>query len=276
MVIGLFDSGVGGLSVLRHVRALLPGEDLVYVADQHHVPYGSKPETAVRQFAEGITLFLRARGADLIVIACNTATAAALTWLRQSHPHIPFVGMEPAVKPAARQTRSGHVGVMATAGTFGSERYASLMHRFAHDIVVHEDACAGLVELIEAGRIEAAEMQARLRAILAPMLAAGVDTVVLGCTHYPFVRHQIATTAADLQPAASRPLAIIDPAPAVARQAAHVLAQVRAGDPPAATGRTQLFTTGDTAEMARLVSVLLGEMHPIQPASWQNGRVVAG
>ncbi|MCA9970488.1 MAG: glutamate racemase [Anaerolineales bacterium] len=272
-MIGLLDSGVGGLSVWRHVRALLPQEDLIYVADQAHVPYGSKPETAVRRFTEGITHFLRARGADLIVIACNTASAAALTWLRQTYPDIPFVGMEPAVKPAARQTRSGQVGVMATAGTFGSERYASLMRRFASNITVHEDPCAGLVELIEAGALETPAMRLRLRAILAPMLAQGVDTVVLGCTHYPFVRREIEAVAAELAPQA-RPLAVIDPAPAVARQAARVLAGLH-GRAPAA-GTTQLLTTGDPVEMARLVARLLDETHPVAAARWVNGRLVAG
>ena len=187
-MIGIFDSGIGGLSVLRHIRSQLPAADLVYLADQAHVPYGVRTLAEIRHFSQEITRFLLAQGSDLIVVACNTASGAALTYLRETFPQTPFVGMEPAVKPAARQTRSGMVGVLATVSTFGSPRYAHLMARFARTIQVFEDPCLGLVPLIEAGKVDAMETAVLLRRILTPMLTAGVDTLVLGCTHYPFVQ----------------------------------------------------------------------------------------
>ncbi|RMF39618.1 MAG: glutamate racemase, partial [Anaerolineae bacterium] len=194
-MIGVFDSGVGGLSVLRALRARLPRETYLYVADQAHVPYGPRPLLEVRRFAEGITRYLLGQGADLIVVACNTASAAALHYLRQTFSSVPFVGMEPAVKPAAEQTRSGVVGVLATPATFQGKLYASVVERFAHDVVVLQDTCPGLVEQIEAGALKAPETRRILERALHPMLAQGIDTVVLGCTHYPFVMPLIAEIA---------------------------------------------------------------------------------
>ncbi|MCZ7670573.1 MAG: glutamate racemase [Chloroflexi bacterium] len=233
--IGVFDSGVGGLSVLAQIHKQFPAENLLYVADQAHVPYGPRSLSEVQQFSAAITRFLLAQNARLIVVACNTASAAALNTLRRAFPDVVFVGMEPAVKPAARATKTGKVGVLATTGTFASERYAALMTRFAHDVVVYEDPCLGLVELIEAGEIDSPPVRALLRQVVTPMLAAGVDTLVLGCTHYPFVLptlRQIVGTAVSL----------IDPAPAVARQVGRVL---QASPVPAESwGRVTLLTSG--------------------------------
>ena len=264
-MIGIFDSGVGGLSVLRHVRAMLPAEDIVYVADQAHVPYGPRPASEIHGYAEGITSFLRDEGARLVVVACNTATAAALDELRATFPDFPFVGMEPAVKPGAARTRSGRVGVLATAGTFESQRYAMLMARFARGVTLLESPCEGLVPLIEAGRLEAPETELLLRRCLRPMLAAGVDTIVLGCTHYPFVLPLI-------RQIVGAGVHVIDPAPAVARQVLRLLAapQTLASGGPA-SGALSAYTTGNPAALAVLGEQLLGYPLPTQRLVWHNG-----
>lgn len=262
--IGIFDSGVGGLSVLRHLRRQLSHEGLIYVADQGHVPYGPRPLAEVYAFSEAITRFLLDQGAKLIVVACNTATAAALDDLRQAFPDVPFVGMEPAVKPGAEQTRSGRVGVLATAGTFVSQRYTDLMTRYASHVQLWENPCRGLVELIEAGRLSAPETEALLQDCLSPMLAAGVDTLVLGCTHYPFVMPLI-------RQIAGPEVAIIDPAPAVARQTARLLEQHGLQSDRQEPGDVQFYTTGDADRLQEQVEQLLGESWPVQALSWQEG-----
>ena len=185
--IGVFDSGVGGLSVLRALWHELPGEATLYLADQAHVPYGSKTLEEVRGFAEGITRFLLGQGAKLIVVACNAASAAALQHLRQVFPAVPFVGMEPALKPAAQGSLSRVVGVLATPVTFQGELYASLVDRFANGIRVLQHTCPGLVGQIEEGDLDGPGTRAILEEALLPMLAQGTDRLVLGCTHYPFV-----------------------------------------------------------------------------------------
>ncbi len=209
--IGVFDSGIGGLTVANAILGRLPRESIIYYADTAHIPYGRKSLADIRQYSWEITNFLLDQPCKAIVVACNTASAAALSFLRERFPDLTIVGMEPAVKPAAESTRSGVVGVLATAGTFKSERYAQLMERFASGIQVLQDPCTGLVELIEAGQTDSPETETLVRTILDPMLQAGADTFVLGCTHYPFVRPLISR----LLPEGS---VIIDPAPAVARQ----------------------------------------------------------
>ncbi|RME36964.1 MAG: glutamate racemase [Thermoflexia bacterium] len=176
-MIGVFDSGVGGLSVWREIVRELPGVPTLYVADQAHVPYGPRPLEEVRRFAEGITRFLLAQGATVVVLACNTASAAALHHLRALFPQVPFVGMEPAVKPAVQRTRNGRVGVIATPATFQGELFASLLTRFGRDARVLPQVCPGLVEAVEAGALEAPETEALLRSCLAPLLAAGIYEV---------------------------------------------------------------------------------------------------
>lgn len=264
--IGIFDSGVGGLSVLRHVQALLPAESIVYAADQAHVPYGGRSAENVRRLSTAVTRFLLAHDAKIIVVACNTASAAALSALRDAFPDVPFVGMEPAVKPGARSTRSGKVGVLATAGTFVSQRYASLMHRFAQDVTLFENPCVGLVELIEAGELDSAPTEALLRGVVAPMLAAGVDTLVLGCTHYPFVLPLLARLAGP-------DVTIIDPAPAVARQVQRQLAwrdALAADGPP---GALQAFTSGSAETLSQQIERLLDVRAPVTAVDpdWSAG-----
>lgn len=267
--IAVFDSGVGGLSVLRHLRTLLPHETFLYFADQAHVPYGPRPAAQILDFCRTITQLLLEQQAKAVVLACNTATAAALNELRADFPELPFVGMEPAVKPGAAATRSGKVGVLATAGTFESQRYASLMARFAQHVVLYENPCTGLVALIEAGKLQAAETRALLQACLQPMLEAGVDTIVLGCTHYPFVLPLI-------QEIAGPGVQIIDPAPAVARQTVRVLQAnellapgPRAGELPA-EGQWRALTSGDPRALARMAQRLLQLPLPVQGVRWSG------
>lgn len=266
--IGVMDSGVGGLSVLLHLRELLPSERILYVADQIHIPYGPRPPEQVRDFTAGITRFLLRRGAKLIVVACNTASAAALDYLRSAFPDVPFVGMEPAVKPAAYTTRSGKVGVLATPSTLNSNRYAALMARFAAGIEVYEDPCVGLVQLIEAGMLDAPETRALLQRVVDPMLAAGVDTFVLGCTHYPFVRPL-------LQELAGEQVAIMDPAPAVARQTRYVLQQRGLSAPDHQEGALRCFTSATTEQLDTLAQSLAGYMCNSEAVQWRGRELVA-
>ncbi len=261
--LGVLDSGVGGLSVVRHLLTELPAEDLLYVADQAHIPYGPRPAEEVRAFSAGITRFLLARGAKLIVVACNAASAAALDFLRAGFPDVPFVGMEPAVKPAAARTRSGRVGVLATPGTLNSHRYARLMARYAAGIQVYEDPCAGLVQLIEAGALEAPATRDLLRRVVGPMLEKGVDTLVLGCTHYPFIEPV-------LRQIVGEDVAIIDPAPAVARHTRNVLQLNQLVAPAGQDGTLRCFTSSDATHLEALATRLLGRVCPARVVRWQG------
>jgi glutamate racemase len=252
--IGVFDSGVGGLSVLKHLRDLLPQEDILYFADQAHVPYGQRSAENVRQLSAAVTQFLRDKHCKLIVVACNTASAAALSWLREIMPDMPIVGMEPAVKPGARATKTGKVGILATSGTFESQRYARLMAAYARDVSLVENPCTGLVSLIEAGKGDSAETEALLRPILEPMLAAGVDTLVLGCTHYPFVTPII-------RKLVGPDVTIIDPAPAVARQTKRVLTRLDLLNTDG--GNTVAYTSGNPNRFALQIENLLGSSLPV-------------
>lgn len=276
-VIGVFDSGVGGLSVAREIRRQLPSCPLVYFADQAHAPYGRRPLAEIRAFAGGIARFLLEAAAQVIVVACNTASAAALHWLRREFPAVPFVGMEPAVKPAAERTRTRHVGVIATAATFQGELFASLMSRYAGNVVVHTQVCAQLVPLVEAGELDSPRARAAVAGYLTPLLAAGIDELVLGCTHYPFLRPLI-------EEVVGPNVEVIDPAPAVARQVGRVLAQrgrpadageLRKDDGAAPADR--FYTTGVPARFQAAVRHLLGWQVHVEPASWDAvGRLRGG
>ncbi len=215
--IGLLDSGIGGLSVWREVVRLLPHERTVYYADTAHCPYGPKTQEEIIGRAVHITDWLLARQAKLIVVACNTATAAAIDHLR-THYTIPFVGMEPAVKPAALLSQSGVVGVLATRGTFKGRLYHETSERFAGHVKIIEQPGDGLVELIEAGKTDTPEMTALLHTYIDPMIAAGADHIVLGCTHYPFLIPAIRKITGDK-------VTLLDPAPAVAQRVKSLLEQ---------------------------------------------------
>ncbi len=262
--IGIFDSGVGGLSVLRAIRAQLPNENLLYFADQGHVPYGPRSLEEVRQFSEAITRYLLDHGAKLVVVACNTASAAALHYLRKTFPKTPFVGMEPAVKPAAEQTNSGVVGVLATPATFQGALYASVVERFASGVTVLQDTCSGLVEEIERGAVDGEKARQILESALRPMLGRGLDTVVLGCTHYPFAIPLIEAICGDS-------VRVIDPAPAVARQVERRLDALDLLNPQIG-GNVQLITSGEVAQLEKLVPQLCARNHPVHGVKWKNGK----
>ena len=221
-MIGIFDSGIGGLSVFREIRKLLPEEKYIYFSDNAHCPYGEKSKEYIIDRARHITDFLLSQGADIIVVACNTATAAAIKSLRAEYP-IKFIGMEPAIKPAAASTKTGIIGVLATAGTLKAEKYRDSKGRHAEDVTVVEHIGKGFVELVENGITSGQKAEAVVTESLEPLLDAGADTIVLGCTHYPFLSETIAKVASDLTP--SRQISIIDPAPAVARHILDVMTE---------------------------------------------------
>jgi glutamate racemase len=259
--VGVFDSGVGGLSVLRAIRQRLTYEDLIYLADQAHVPYGSRSLEEVRGYSEKITQYLLSRGAKVIVVACNTASAAALQYLRGRFPEVPFVGMEPAVKPAAESTQSGVVGVLATPATFQGELYASVVERFANDVTVLQHTCPGLVSQIEMGNLETVDTRAILEEALFPMIDQGIDTVVLGCTHYPFVIPMI-------QEIVGKATRVIDPAPAIARQVERVLDMHALRDVSASKGHIAYLTTGNPDRMQSFVKEMSGETVLVKQVQW--------
>jgi glutamate racemase len=256
-LIGIFDSGVGGLSVLREIRQQLPDARLIFLADQAHVPYGKHTLEEVRQFSEAATRILLDRGAQMIVVACNSASAAALHPLRQTFPLVPFVGMEPAIKPAAALTRSGIVGVLATRVTFDGPLYASVVERFAHGVTLLQNTCPGLVEQIEAGELNSPTTYAILEGALMPMLARGADAIVLGCTHYPFAMSVI-------QQIAGPEVAIIDPAPAVARQVKRLVELNGLGGDVTEISQTVYLTTGDAGKFGFVLEKLLGEKGKVE------------
>ena len=253
--VGVFDSGVGGLSVLGEIRARLPGEALLYVADSGHVPYGEKSPEYIRERCRRIAGFLLGEGAKALVLACNTATVAAVAELRALYPQLPIVGMEPAVKPAAAASRSGTVGVLATTGTLKSARFAALLDRFAVDVRVLTQPCPGLVECVEQGALDAPATRALLEGYVRPLLAAGCDTLILGCTHYPFLKPLLR----QLVPAEVQ---LIDTGAAVARQLERLLAErgLLAGGP---AQPARFWSSGAPAALARVLPALWGAAAPV-------------
>lgn len=249
--IGILDSGVGGLSVLRAVSERLPSENLLYFADQAHVPYGSRPREEVRQFTLNIVHYLLSQQVKLVVVACNTASAVALRYLRKIFPEIPFVGMEPAVKPAAEHTESGVVGVLATPSTFQGELYASVVERFANGVNVLQDTCSGLVEEIEKGALRSQTTYQILEKALLPMVNQGMDRVVMGCTHYPFVIPVIKEIVGER-------VEVIDPAPAIARQVERLLERHDLRFPNG-QGEVRVVTTGEVEALKDVLPRLIGE-----------------
>lgn len=260
-VIGVFDSGLGGLSVLREIRALLPTRELLYVADSAHCPYGALAADTICRRSLAIGRHLHAAGACALVVACNTATGAAIEMLRRQLP-LPVVGMEPGVKPAAAATRSGVIGVLATGPTLAAGRFAELVSRFAGGVEVLTQPCPGLVEQVEAGDLDGPETLELLRRYTAPMLARGADVIVLGCTHYPFLKPALARLL-------GREITLVDTGPAVARQLARVLADLPAGAADAAGAAAapvlRLLTTGDPDRVAPVAARFWGEPVVVAP-----------
>ena len=263
--IGVFDSGVGGLSVLRHIRAQLPHEHLMYFADSGHAPYGDKTEQFVVDRALAVTDFLLEHGAKALVVACNTATVAAIKAVRTRYPELPVVGVEPGLKPAAATTRNGKVGVLATARTLKGEKFLQLREQIsaATQAEFLLQPAVGLVDQIELGDLEAPAIAAMLEQYIAPLLDQGADTLVLGCTHYPFVKNGIERV---LRDHARQDVTLIDTGDAVARQlgrlleGAGLLRPTSLGGAAAATLRG--YTTADVGALAPAFSNLLG-LHPV-------------
>lgn len=280
--IGVFDSGEGGLSVLKEITRLLPEAEYVYYSDNAHCPYGEKSPEYIQNRARAITERLLTEGADVIVVACNTATAAAISVLRSEysdassqevrdkvreltggrHDHICFIGMEPAVKPAALGTKTGVVGVLATAGTLKGSKYLKTKESVDDQVNVFEHVGRGFVELVEEGRLSGSEAEDVVKASLGPLLSAGADIIVLGCTHYPFLLPV-------LQKVAGPDIRFIDPAPAVARQLVRVLKRdgmLSAGEASSALARNasavpssphvKLLSSGDPEPLHHLYGTI--------------------
>lgn len=267
--IGIFDSGAGGLSVWREIVRELPHEDTLYVADQVHMPYGPRTEEELRRFCTAITRYLVGQGCKAIVVACNTASAAALKHLREAFPSLPSIGMEPAVKPAAASTKSGVVGIMATPATFQGRLFQATVGRHAGSIRLVNQVCDGLAEQVERGELNTPATEALLRRYLEPMLAAGADTVVLACTHYPFVIELI-------RQIVGTEVQVIDPAPAIARHVRRTLGEHGLLSPRTAAGTHRFFSTGAAEGFASLLHRLLGVEGDVREATWQGAELVVG
>jgi len=248
--IGIFDSGVGGLSVYKELKKSLPGASFIYYSDNANCPYGDKSIEFIRERAREISRLLISKGADVILVACNTATSAAIETLRAEF-ELPFVGMEPAVKPAALGTVSGTIGVLATAGTLKGSKYLKIKSRFDEDAKIVERVGEGFVELVENGEFSGAHAEEVCRKALAPLLEVGADRIVLGCTHYPFLLETLQKTAAQL--AHGRDIQFINPAPAVAQRTCDVL-----GDKCRETeeGGTELISSGSPAALRRTFDLI--------------------
>lgn len=261
--IGVFDSGVGGLSVLKEIRKELPQQNLIYFGDQAHVPYGPRSLQEVCDFSTAITEFLISLGARLIVVACNTASAASLSFLRTKFPTVPFVGMEPAIKPAVEKTTSGTVAVLATPATFQSKLYCSIIERFANGVEVYQDTCPGLVQEIEKGNFSGKETRKILENALDPLLDKGIDVVVLGCTHYPFVIPLI-------EEIVGPSVRVIDPSPAIARQTHKLINEHNLTFPKQNNGDTLIITSATKVSLTKLIGQYYPYENELAEAKWNQ------
>jgi len=260
--IGVFDSGVGGLSVWREMVRQLPHESILYLADRAHVPYGNRSSKEVMAYSDAISGFLIEQGCKAIVVACNTASAVSLQALRDHYPSVPILGLEPAVKPAVSLSKSKVVGVMATPATFQGRLYRATVGRCARDVQVVEQVCLGLADWVESGASEQ-ELEPLLESFLAPMLAANADTIVLGCTHYPFVIDTIRRLAGP-------ELQVIDPAPAVASHLARVLGERCLNADPKSKGQHRFLSTGPAAGFNEACSRVLGIEAGCEQVRWRE------
>ncbi len=255
--IGILDSGAGGLSVLRHIHALLPGEALLYAADSAHLPYGDKTPAFIRERVNVVAAALVEQGAKALVVACNTATAAAVESLRERYT-MPVVGMEPAIKPAVLGSRSGVVGLLATAAMVNSNRMADLVRRYAGEREVIIQPCPGLVEQVELGALETPETSRLLQQYLAPILERGADTLVLGCTHYPFLRPLI-------EHLVGPKVHVIDTGEAIARRLHTLLQESNLLNPASDRGELRFFSTAAGEAQTALFSALLQQAVVVEP-----------
>lgn len=249
--IGVFDSGVGGISVLQHIHALLPHEQLLYVADSKHAPYGNKTPQQIQSRCFEITDFLIQQGAKAIVLACNTATAAAIDEMREKY-HLPIFGMEPAVKPAAEASKNGIIGVLATVGTLKSAQFAGLLESYGRNVEVVTQGCVGLVECIERGELNTEHTINLLKQYCQPLLDEGADTIVLGCTHYPFVKARIQEIVGD-------DVTLIDTGAAVARHLQSRLNAMQLLANENCKGEVRFWTNNPAADAKPVIELLWGK-----------------
>lgn len=255
--IGIFDSGLGGLSVWRDIAAMIPAEDVIYIADSAYVPYGVRPPEEIRARSIAVARFLIERGVKLVVVACNTASAVAIDDLRAEFPHTTFVGLEPAVKPAVGMSMTGRVGVLATPRTVTGQRLRVLIEHWSDGVQVNTIAGNGMVELVEAGILGGSEVTTVLSPILDPLLEQQCDVLVLGCTHYPFLRSAI-------QEYVGQGVRVIDSGTAVARRTMNLLQDAHALHDRGRAGSISLTTTGDADDARRVVNLLVGIDLPIE------------
>lgn len=265
--IGVYDSGVGGLSVLRALQARLPAESFYYVADGAHCPYGDRDAAEIQELALGVGRHLLDVGCKLIVVACNTISSTSLTVMREVLEGLPIVGMVPAVKPAIEMTHTGVVGVLATQATVRGALYLDVLRRYAQNTRVVSQPCPGLVELIEAGKLDAAETEALLRRCVEPIVDAGADVIVLGCSHYPFIRPL-------LERIVGRNVRIVEPSDAIALQTLRILDRegLLRGSASSA-GMTRFATSGDTRTFDASVFRLVGLWPSAEALVWDHGRL---
>ncbi len=249
--IGIFDSGVGGTSIFKEIRTLLPAEDVVYLADSANAPYGNKTKAEILALSVKNTEHLIQRDCKLIVVACNTATTNAISTLRATYK-IPFIGIEPAIKPAALNTKTKAIGILATKGTLTSELFHKTTDLYSQGLTVIEQEGEGIVPLIEDGKINSAEMRALLEVYLKPMLNASIDHLVLGCTHYPYLIPMLN----DMLP---KHVKIIDSGQAVAKQTLSVLKQEGLLNTTLNRGKSEFYTNGSMV----VLKSILGKNHTI-------------
>jgi glutamate racemase len=254
--IGVFDSGVGGISVLQHIYALLPHEQLLYVADSKYAPYGSKTPEEIQSRCFEITDFLIAKGVKAIVVACNTATAAAIDSMREKYT-LPIIGMEPAVKPAAAASKNGVIGVLATVGTLKSAQFAGLLESYGRNVKVVTQGCIGLVECIERGELQSGNTLDLLNKYCQPLLGEGADTIVLGCTHYPFVKPMIRQIVGEN-------VTLIDTGAAVAKHLQKRLATLDLLTQQQQAGAVRFWTNSPAADAKQVVEALWGKSTEVE------------
>lgn len=243
--IGIFDSGIGGMSVMEKIRRLLPAEDIIYFADSAYCPYGNRSPEIVRNRAISICDFMVSNGVKMVVVASNTTSSAGLDELRKIYS-IPIIGMEPAVKPAAEVTKNKKVGILATGVTLAGERYNSLLNRYGNGITVFSQPCPGLVELVEAGEVDTIEARAMLNLYLKPLINEGVDTIVLGCTHYPFLRPLVESILGN-------GVKVIETGDAVARHVVQILKEHNISTPNNGTGKETFYTSGNVETVRKVI-----------------------
>ncbi|MDR1055446.1 MAG: glutamate racemase [Prevotellaceae bacterium] len=263
--IGMFDSGVGGISVWKELVKLLPSESVVYFADSGNCPYGPKPQEAVISLCDKIVRFLLSETCKIIVVACNTATSAAIDYLRKTFAGINFVGMEPAIKPAALNSQTGSIGILATEGTLKGRLFNETKARFASNVNVDIRVGEGLVELIEQGKTGTPEAEALLRKYIESMLVDRIDHLVLGCTHYPFLIDNI-------RKIAGNELLVLDPAPAIAIRTKQLLEEQNLVNNTGLDANYRFYSSGDISVLQRMLKQNIPEMY-LQKISEITGNI---